>query len=78
MFRFLFIVVLGLVGVGLYRGWFSMSSPSQEADNKVNISVSVDEAKVKVDAGKLRARIAQEVAERAKTVDGKTTITITP
>ena len=71
LIRSLFFLLLILVGIGLYRGWFSFSSPTEDpASHKVNISVSVDTNKVESDAGKLKARISAEL-ERAKQGDAK-------
>lgn len=70
LIRSLFVLALCLVGIGLYRGWFSLSSASRDPQtNQVNISVSVDASKVKADAQKVKAKIAEEVAQRVKQLD---------
>jgi hypothetical protein len=54
LFRALAFLVLCLVGIGLYRGWFSFSSPSREAQgHKVDVSVSVDTEKLEADVEKV-------------------------
>lgn len=62
-----------LIGTGLCLGWFSLSSPSPDADgNKVNINVSVDRSKIKSDIKKAEQKIEEEVEKlegKAKTKD---------
>lgn len=41
------IVVLAVLGVGLYRGWFSFSS--HNAKGKSNVTLSVDKDKIETD-----------------------------
>jgi len=70
LIRTLFVLALCLVGIGIYRGWFSLSSASRDPQtNKVNISVSVDANRVKADAQKVKAKLAQEVAQRVRQLD---------
>jgi hypothetical protein len=72
LIRLLFILLLGLIGVGWFRGWYSLSSPTRDAEhNKVNISVSVDATKVEADAEKLKHEIASRVAQHTKEADAK-------
>ena len=48
-----------VVGLGFYRGWFSLSSQSHEAGtNKVNLNLTVDPDKVKEDAAKVKEKTA--------------------
>lgn len=71
--RFLFFLAVCLVGIGLYRGWFSMSTPSRDPQSdKVNISVSIDAGKVKADAEKVREKIAEKVGPPVKQLEDKT------
>jgi hypothetical protein len=66
MLRWLFVLLLCLAGIGLYRGWFSLSSPSSGTENnKINVSVSVDKNKLKDDVGKAEKKIAEEVEQLA-------------
>lgn len=67
LIRSLVVLVICLVGIGLYRGWFSFSSTTRDPEtNKVNINVSVDADKLRADARKVKTRIAEEVAQRVK------------
>lgn len=62
----LFTLCLLLIVIGLFRGWFTFSSPDKQGD-KVNINVSVDTKRVEADAQKLKeagARVAQRIKER--------------
>jgi hypothetical protein len=70
LLRSLFVLALCLVGVGIYRGWFSMGSTTRDPQtNKVNISISVDADKVKADTARVKAKIKEEVAERVRQFD---------
>lgn len=45
------VLVVIVVGVGFYRGWFVLSSHSPEADSsKVDVNLTVDPGKMKTDA----------------------------
>ena len=45
------LVVLLLIGVGFYRGWFAASnSEAGKASNKVNVNLTVDRDKIEEDA----------------------------
>ena len=56
---FLIVLVLFVVGLGFYRGWFALSSPSRDTEsNKVNINLTVDPDKVKEDAEKVKDKTA--------------------
>ena len=69
MKAFLFVVVLllvGIAGLGFYRGWFHLSSDTDRADHKVNTTFTVDEDKIREDKEKV-----QEFARPAKEKTGK-------
>ena len=47
----LVVLVLIVVGVGFYRGWFALSRPAADTgSNKVNVNLTVDPDKIKQDA----------------------------
>jgi hypothetical protein len=74
LIRGLFVLLLCLVGIGLYRGWFTFSNPSRDTVNsKINISVSVDPGKLEADAETARKKIAEKIAQRAKQRDDQAT-----
>ena len=70
MKRFLITVVLvlvvGVVAVGFYRGWFAFSSRSPAAgSNEVNLNLKLDPDRMKADAATVRDQTA-ELVDRAK------------
>lgn len=54
MKKVLFIVLLCLVGIGFYRGWFALSSHRGGESNKVDINLTVDPDKAKADVEKAK------------------------
>jgi hypothetical protein len=58
----LFVVVVIFVGLGLYRGWFTLSSPGDNQGNKANINLEVDGGKMQEDAETLK-RKTKELTE---------------
>jgi hypothetical protein len=44
------VLVILIVGVGFYRGWFALSRPVDAGSNKVNINLATDTDKMKQDA----------------------------
>jgi len=60
LMKVLIVLVLCVVGLGFYRGWFAVSSHRGGAEsNKVNINVTVDPDKVKEDAEKVKEKTAE-------------------
>ncbi len=56
----LVVLILCVVAVGFYRGWFMLSGPTRDSDgNKVNIELSVDPDKVKADAAQAKGKVAE-------------------
>jgi hypothetical protein len=71
LLRWLSLLLVCLFGIGLCLGWFSFSSPSPDtANDKVNISVSVDKGKIKSDVAKAEKKIT-ELAGKAKAQEVK-------
>ena len=61
----LFVLILCVVGIGFYRGWFAMSSNGADTgDGKVNINLTMDPDKAKQDAEKMKDK-ATELGNRA-------------
>lgn len=68
MRAFLFVVVLllvGIAGLGFYRGWFQLSSDRDNAEHKVNTTFTVDKDKIREDKEKV-----QELGHQAKEKTG--------
>ncbi len=62
----LFLLLICVGGVGLYRGWFSVSTQSGEADGQkteVNLTVDSDKAKEDVETVKEKAVELKEQAQ---------------
>jgi hypothetical protein len=70
--RLLIVLVVILIGVGLFRGWFgfSRSAPDQEG-SKVEVKMSVDKGKIKSDVGKAEEKVKEEVRELEEKVKAK-------
>ena len=65
----LFVVVLllvGIAGLGFYRGWFQVSSDRDNTEHKVNTTFTVDEDKIREDKEKV-----QEFGHPAKEKTGE-------
>jgi hypothetical protein len=65
MKKVLFVLLLCLVGLGLYRGWFVLSSHSRDGSNKVDVNLTVDSDKAKEDAEKVKDKTT-ELGDRAR------------
>lgn len=60
------VLILCVVGVGFYQGWFVLSSNNHNnPDNKVDVKLTVDPDKAKADAEKVKAK--------AKSLTGQST-----
>jgi len=59
----LVLIVVGLVGLGVSRGWFHFSSESH--DTKENITVTVDQDKIRQDKDKAVATV-ENLGHQAK------------
>jgi len=59
-------LVILVVGLGFYRGWFALSNQSDNAESdKVDINLTVDRGKVKEDVKEVKDKTA-ELASKAK------------
>ena len=62
----LMVLVLCVVGIGFYSGWWTVTSSSPDADsNQVDINLSVDPDKVRTDAEAVQDK-ATELTDQAK------------
>jgi len=72
--KLLVVLLVCLVGVGLYRGWFNFSSSSRDTEGDkvdVNVNVSVDKGKMKADVKKAEEKVKEEVDELEGTMKAK-------
>lgn len=68
LIKVLVVPLIFLVGIGLYRGWFSVSSPKPDAGgDKVNVNVTVDKGKIRSDVRKAEQKVKEEI----KGLEGK-------
>jgi len=70
IFKLLIVLVICLVGIGIWRGWFSFSNTSGDKQ-KDEINFSVDKGKMKEDVQKAKAKVAEEVKEAVDKVKEK-------
>ena len=65
LFNVVLVLALLLVGVGFYRGWFTLSSHRDSVGgNQVDVNLKVDPDKAKADAEAVKAK-AKDLAESA-------------
>jgi hypothetical protein len=69
LIKLAFVLLICLVGIGYFRGWFSFSSsPNPNSDgSKVNVNISVDKKKIGADIEKAE----QKLKGKAKTIEDK-------
>jgi cytoskeletal protein RodZ len=61
------LLIVGIVGVGFYRGWFQVSSNRDSEDQKVNTTFTIDEERIGEDKEKLQGFADQAKDEPAET-----------
>jgi hypothetical protein len=62
---FLVVVVVCVVAVGIYRGWFEFTKRTDPNSGKVDVGLTIDENKIKEDTAKAKEK-AKEATEKAK------------
>ncbi len=62
---FVVLLLVGIAGLGFYRGWFQISSDRDNTENRVNTTFTVDEDKIREDKEKV-----QELGQQAKEKTG--------
>jgi hypothetical protein len=66
------VLLICLVAIGFYRGWFSFSSPTTDAQgDKVNVNMSMDKDKIKSDVKKAEEKVKEKLKGEIKATDGK-------
>ena len=62
--KLLVVLLICLVAIGLYRGWFSFSGAARHDNgDKFNVDLSVDKGKMKADVRKAEENVKEEVKE---------------
>ena len=57
-------LLICLIGIGFYRGWFRLSTQNIDPKgNKVNVNMSVDEGKMKSDVKRAKQKVKEEIRE---------------
>ena len=74
LFMFMIILLMVIIGVGFYRGWFTFTTEHKDgADNKVGVKVEIDKDKIQADAEAARNKvrgIGDSVSSGSKTMEG--------
>jgi hypothetical protein len=75
LIKLVVVLVVCLVGIGFWQGWFSISrSPNSEADgDKATVNVSVDKSKMKSDVTKAEEKVKEKLHKLEGKVEGKAT-----
>jgi len=63
LFAVLLLLVVAVVGLGFYLGWFRVSTDSE--GQKTNIKITVDKDKIRKDEEKAKEKV-QEVEQKVK------------
>ena len=62
LIKLLVVLLICLVGIGFYRGWFSLSNSSPDKEgNKANVNMSVDKGKMKSDVRKAEEKVKEGI-----------------
>jgi len=61
------VLMVGVAGLGFYRGWFQLSSDTDNAGHSINATFTVDEDKMRDDKEKLQEFGHQEQEETGAT-----------
>lgn len=64
------LLLIGIAGFGFYRGWFRVSTDN--TDNKVNTTITVDKDKIHEDEQKAKEKV-QAFGHKAKESTGQET-----
>ena len=59
----LIVLVIGVAGIGFYRGWFTVSESREAVSHKVDVHVTVDPDKVKADAQTVKDKASELTGE---------------
>ena len=59
----LIVLAIGVVGLGFYRGWFTVSESREAVSHKVDVHVTVDPDKVKADAQAVKDKASELTGE---------------
>jgi len=74
LFGAIVLLVVGIICVGFYQGWFHISTHS--TDHKSSATITVDQDKIKADEGKAEEKV-KEFGQKAKEKSGDKTGMVT-
>jgi Tfp pilus assembly protein PilX len=60
------LIVVAIVGIGVYRQWFVVTTHDRDDDNKVDLKLTVDKAKIEADT-KMAVKKTEEEASKLST-----------
>jgi uncharacterized alpha/beta hydrolase family protein len=63
LFQILIVLTVVVVGIGFYRGWFTLSREDQAESHNVDVRLSVDTDKVKQDTAAITGGSQHEDAQ---------------
>jgi hypothetical protein len=69
----LIVIALIVVAIGLYQGWFVVTSPGNNQDSKTNLNLEIDSGKMREDAEGLSKKAkgpTQDVTGSKKDTEG--------
>ncbi len=68
LIRLLVVLLICLIGIGFYRGWFSLSAGNADPEGKkVNVNMSVDKEKMRSDVKETNEKVKDQI----KDLEGK-------
>ena len=63
LFGVVFLLLVGIAGLGFYQGWFHFSTTS--ADHKSSATITVDQDKIRADESKAKEKL-EEFGQKTK------------
>ena len=57
LFVLLLLVVVGLIALGFYRGWFSFEKTHDSGNGREGVQFEIDRNKIQPDIGKVREKL---------------------
>ncbi len=64
------VLIVCIVALGFFRGWFQMSSSRDRTDQKVNTTFTVDEGRIQEDREKVQGFVDQPTTQSSETSAG--------
>jgi hypothetical protein len=66
------LIVIAVIGIGVYRQWFVVTTHDRDDDQKVDIKLTVDTAKIKQDTKAAAEKTEQEASKLSEKVKEET------